>query len=162
MAVAGQISAFTGLVALALGRGERVVCAERDFTSRFVAVGQPEMDTLIDVYNRMIDRRPALVVRPTSAADIRDAVAFARQQRLPLAVRCGGHSVAGVSMVEGGVQIDLPVSVSGRTGRAMVYTIWQASHLDQSYYFCSDVRFPGGPTEPTTPPTGAEVTKTAV
>ena len=30
--------------------------AERDFTSRFVAVGQPEMDVLIDVYNRMIDR----------------------------------------------------------------------------------------------------------
>src|SRR5688572_24860036 len=30
--------------------------AERDFTSRFVPVGQPEMDTLIDVYNRMIDR----------------------------------------------------------------------------------------------------------
>src|SRR5690349_12366309 len=43
-----------------------------------------------------------------------------------------------------GVQMDIPVSVSGRSGRAIVYTIWQASHLDQSYYFCSDVNFGGG------------------
>jgi FAD/FMN-containing dehydrogenase len=42
-----------------------------------------------------------LIVRPSGAADVRDAVTFARQQRLPLAVRCGGHSVAGVSAVEG-------------------------------------------------------------
>jgi lytic cellulose monooxygenase (C4-dehydrogenating) len=52
-----------------------------------------------------------------------------------------------------GVQIDIPVSVPGRTGRAVVYTIWQASHLDQSYYFCSDVTFGGTPDpDPTTPP----------
>ncbi|MFF5079122.1 lytic polysaccharide monooxygenase [Actinoplanes sp. NPDC000266] len=50
-----------------------------------------------------------------------------------------------------GVAISAPVRLSGRSGRAMVYTIWQASHLDQSYYFCSDVNF-GGTTNPTTPP----------
>ena len=45
-------------------------------------------------------------------------------------------------------------SAPGRTGRHMVYTIWQASHLDQSYYFCSDVNFGGGAaTPPTAPPT---------
>src|ERR1700754_4573721 len=52
-----------------------------------------------------------------------------------------------------GVQIDIPVSVPGRSGRAMLYTIWQASHLDQSYYFCSDVNFGGTGGNPTTPPT---------
>jgi chitin-binding protein len=46
----------------------------------------------------------------------------------------------------GGVSIMVGGSAPGRTGRHMVYTIWQASHLDQSYYFCSDVVFGGGTT----------------
>jgi chitin-binding protein len=58
--------------------------------------------------------------------------------------------------VTGGVQMNIPVSLTGRTGRAMVYTIWQASHLDQSYYWCSDVNFSG--TGSTTPPTTTPTT----
>jgi FAD/FMN-containing dehydrogenase len=77
------------------------------FKGQAIRPGDAEYDKARAVYNRMVDRRPALIVRPTGAADIRDAVAFARQQRLPLAVRCGGHSVAGVSTVEAGVLIDL-------------------------------------------------------
>ncbi|GIF17809.1 chitin-binding protein [Actinoplanes tereljensis] len=60
--------------------------------------------------------------------------------------------------VTGGVQLNIPVSLTGRTGRAMVYTIWQASHLDQSYYWCSDIDFGGGGTTPTTAPTTAPTT----
>lgn len=52
-----------------------------------------------------------------------------------------------------GVSVTIPVSAPGRTGRHIVYIVWQASHADQSYYWCSDVIFPGGPSEPTTPPT---------
>jgi chitin-binding protein len=53
----------------------------------------------------------------------------------------------------GGVSIEIPANAPGRTGRHVVYTIWQASHLDQSYYLCSDVDFSGGSTPPpTTPP----------
>ncbi|HEX8628233.1 MAG TPA: lytic polysaccharide monooxygenase [Catenuloplanes sp.] len=52
----------------------------------------------------------------------------------------------------GGVSISVPATAPGRTGRHIVYTIWQASHLDQSYYFCSDVTFGGGGTTPTDPP----------
>ncbi|MFI7574789.1 lytic polysaccharide monooxygenase [Micromonospora sp. NPDC049497] len=52
-----------------------------------------------------------------------------------------------------GVSIEIPANAPGRTGRHVVYTIWQASHLDQSYYLCSDVDFGGGSTTPpTTPP----------
>src|SRR5215211_8194005 len=52
------------------------------------------------VYNGMIDKRPALIVRPTGAADVIDAVNLARENSLLLAVRCGGHSVAGNSVVD--------------------------------------------------------------
>ncbi|SCG70526.1 lytic polysaccharide monooxygenase auxiliary activity family 9 protein [Micromonospora halophytica] len=52
-----------------------------------------------------------------------------------------------------GVSIQIPANAPGRTGRHIVYTIWQASHSDQSYYLCSDVDFGGGSTTPpTTPP----------
>ncbi|WP_203980546.1 lytic polysaccharide monooxygenase auxiliary activity family 9 protein, partial [Micromonospora phaseoli] len=53
----------------------------------------------------------------------------------------------------GGVSIEIPVNAPGRTGRHVIYTIWQASHSDQSYYICSDVQFGDGSTPPpTTPP----------
>ncbi|GLW31963.1 lytic polysaccharide monooxygenase auxiliary activity family 9 protein [Actinoplanes regularis] len=61
-----------------------------------------------------------------------------------------------------GVQMDIPVSVSGRSGRAMVYTIWQASHLDQSYYFCSDVNFGGATSSPTVSPTSSPTSSPTV
>ncbi|WP_329102330.1 lytic polysaccharide monooxygenase [Micromonospora sp. NBC_01699] len=52
-----------------------------------------------------------------------------------------------------GVSNSINVSAPGRTGRHVVFTIWQASHMDQSYYWCSDVTFPGGtgPTPTATP-----------
>jgi predicted carbohydrate-binding protein with CBM5 and CBM33 domain len=60
--------------------------------------------------------------------------------------------------VPSGVAINVPASAPGRTGRHIVFTIWQASHMDQVYYLCSDVVFPGGTPDPTTPPTTAPPT----
>ena len=59
------------------------------------------------VFNAMHPSRPAVTVICTGTADVIAGVDFAREQRLPLAVRGGGHSIAGLSAIEGGVLLDL-------------------------------------------------------
>jgi len=67
----------------------------------------PAYDTVRVVWNGMIDRRPALIVRCRNAADVVAAVTFARDHRLPIAIRSGGHNVAGYAVSDGGLMIDL-------------------------------------------------------
>lgn len=59
------------------------------------------------IHNGLIDRRPALIARCLGTADIVDAVKFARTRGLELAVRGGGHNVAGRAVCDGGVMADL-------------------------------------------------------
>jgi FAD binding domain/Berberine and berberine like len=59
------------------------------------------------VYNAMIDRRPALIARPSGAGDVAKVVNFARDRDLPLAIRGGGHNGGGLGTVDDGIVIDL-------------------------------------------------------
>ena len=67
----------------------------------------PGYDAVRPVYNAMHNGRPAVVVQAAGTADVIDTINFAREQGLLLAVRGGGHSVAGLSSVDGGVLLDL-------------------------------------------------------
>lgn len=64
-------------------------------------------DEMRAVWNGMIDRRPAIVVRPLNVADVIAALRFARDEDLIVAVRSGGHSMAGLSTCDDGIIIDL-------------------------------------------------------
>src|SRR5919106_20875 len=65
---------------------------------RLYEPGTPEYADTTTLNNAMIERRPALVARCASPADVAQAIAIARGRGLPLAVRAGGHSVAGLTL----------------------------------------------------------------
>jgi FAD/FMN-containing dehydrogenase len=77
------------------------------FKGPVVAPEDAGYDELRQIWNAMIDRRPGLIVRCTGTADVVQAVRFARQHRLLLSVRGGGHNIAGLAVCEGGLMIDL-------------------------------------------------------
>jgi len=69
--------------------------------------GNDGYDKARRLLNPSFDKHPALIVQPTGAADVGQAVDFARENELLVAVKCGGHSHSGKSSCDGGMQIDL-------------------------------------------------------
>ena len=80
--------------------------------------GEPGYDDARTIWNAMIDRRPAAIVRAAGAADVIRAVGFAREHRLVLAVRGGGHNIAGNAVCDGGLMLDLSPMKSVRVDPA--------------------------------------------
>src|ERR1700722_11531961 len=77
------------------------------FQCQVLAGGDAEYDAARRVWNGMIDRKQAMIVRATGIADVMQAVRIARDQRLAVCVRGGGHSVAGKSVANDAMMIDL-------------------------------------------------------
>jgi FAD/FMN-containing dehydrogenase len=69
--------------------------------------GDASFDEARSIWNAMIDRRPAIILRCAGVADVRRGVAFARDNGLPLAIRGGGHNIGGSALCNDGVVLDL-------------------------------------------------------
>jgi UDP-N-acetylenolpyruvoylglucosamine reductase len=77
------------------------------FRGDLIQPSDPQYNIARKVYNAMIDKRPALIVRPVDVADVSSAIGFGSQNGLDVAVRGGGHNGPGFGTVDGGLLIDL-------------------------------------------------------
>ncbi|MFI8518310.1 FAD-binding oxidoreductase [Streptomyces sp. NPDC085481] len=78
-----------------------------DLAGQVFTPGDPGYDEARVVFNGMIDRRPAVIAQCETPEDVSNAVLFGRETGLPIAVRGGGHSVAGSALNDGGLVVDL-------------------------------------------------------
>ena len=94
------------------------------FTGEVILPGETPYDDARRVWNAVYDRRPALIVRPTTSGEVATAIRFGRDRDIEIAVRGGGHSASGHSTCDGGMVIDLSamrgvtVDPDRRTARA--------------------------------------------
>ncbi|MFF6993895.1 FAD-binding oxidoreductase [Streptomyces sp. NPDC008313] len=87
--------------------GAALAALREDLSGDVFAPGDPGYDDARTVFNAMIDRRPAVIAQCVDEADVVRSVRFARDLDLPVAVRGGGHSVAGMALGDGGLVVDL-------------------------------------------------------
>ncbi len=120
-AAMATMSEISGDVAAVTGDGAEVVLEQAALKElsdalrgRLLLPGFEGYDKARRVLNAGIDKFPALIVQPTGAADVMQAVTFARERSLLVAVKCGGHSYGGKSTCNNGMLIDLSTFRSAR------------------------------------------------
>ena len=100
------------------------------FSGQLIGPGDEGYDEARGLFNAMIDRRPRLIARCASAADVAAVINFARSEGVPMSVYGGGHSVTGAAVVEDGIVCDLRglkgihVDPDARTVRAEGGVTW--------------------------------------
>jgi len=105
--VTSDVNAVTGDGGNALLEKAAIQELSDSLRGNLFLTGSDGYDKARRVLNKSIDKFPALIVQPTGVSDIQNAVTFARERNLLLAVKCGGHSFSGKSTCDGGMQIDL-------------------------------------------------------
>jgi FAD/FMN-containing dehydrogenase len=108
----------------------------REFSGAIILPDSDGYDEARAIFNAMIDRRPAVIAQCADAEDVARAIRFGRDAGLAVAVRGGGHGVAGKSLAEGGLVIDLrrmtSVSVDPDARTATVAGGATMRHLDRA------------------------------
>jgi FAD/FMN-containing dehydrogenase len=99
-----------------------------EFEGRSIVPDDADYDKARTVVAGHIDRRPAVIVRPTNVSEVARVVRFARESGMPLAVRCGGHSGAGHGVVDDGIVLDL-ANLTGVEIDADDRTVWAETGL---------------------------------
>ncbi|MFU8773492.1 MAG: FAD-binding oxidoreductase [Anaerolineales bacterium] len=106
------------------------------FTGKVILPENPDYDEARSLFNAMIDKRPAVIAQCASVDDVVSALQLGRDLGFEIAVRGGGHSVAGKGLSEGGLVIDLrqmnSVSVDAKARTATVAGGATMSHLDRA------------------------------
>src|SRR5262245_32385868 len=112
----------------------------RWFRGELLLPTSPGYHAARNVWNGAIDRHPACIARCRGVADVVAAVRFARERGLEIAVRGGGHNVAGTAVCDGGVVIDLSamravwVDPAGRTTWVQGGALWgDVDHETQAH-----------------------------
>ena len=121
--------------------GEEVIAMQIDgFRGQLITADHADYDTARAVWNGAIDRRPRVIARCGGTADVVAAVRFARDHDLDIAVRGGGHNVAGTAVCDDGIVIDLSamravwVDPAGRTARVQGGALWgDVDHETQAH-----------------------------
>ena len=74
---------------------------------KWIKPDSPDYDECRTLFNAMIDRRRAVIAQCSSPAEVAEALKYADANNLEVAVRAGGHSVAGMSLNDGGLVVDV-------------------------------------------------------